>query len=81
MMKKLRSSKTSNPADDIDPHEWNEWFKNINSTPITSNEVEKFISSLVKRAKHFAASNHLLDKVISDEEIIKASKYRIHTKS
>ena len=45
--------------------------KNLNSTPITSNEVEKFIGSLVKRAKNFATSNHLLDEVISDDEIIK----------
>ena len=74
MVKKLRSSKTSNPADNIDPHEWHERFKNLNSTPITSSDAEKSIGSLVKRAKHFAASNHLLDRVINDEEIIKASK-------
>ena len=73
-VKKLRSSKTSNPADNIDPHEWHEWFKNLNSTPITSSDAEKSIGSLVRRAKHFAASNHLLDRVINDEEIIKASK-------
>ena len=73
MVKKLRSSTTSNPADNIDPHEWHEWFKNLNSTSITSSDADT-ISSLVKRGKHYATSNHLLDKVINDEEIIKASK-------
>ena len=48
MVKKLRSSKTSNPADNIDPHEWHEWFKNLNSTPITSSDVEKSTGSLKK---------------------------------
>ena len=66
MVKKPRSSKTSNPADNIDHHEWHEWFKNLNSTSITSSDAEKCISSSVKRAKHFAASNRLLDKVIND---------------
>ena len=43
--------------------------------------MEKSISSLVKRAKHFAASDHLLDKVINDEEIIKAPKQLKNGKS
>ena len=81
IVKKLRSSKTSNPADNIVPHEWHEWLKNLNSTSITSSDAEKSISSLVKRAKNFAASNHLLDKVINDEEIIKASKQLKNGKS
>ena len=74
MVKKLRSSKTGNLADTIDPHEWHDWFKNLNSALITSSDAEKSIGSLVRRAKHFAASYHLLDRIINDEEVIKASK-------
>ena len=51
-----------------------EWFKNLNKPQSIPCGSEKIIDSIIKRAKDFITFSDILDKGISNIEIIKASK-------
>ena len=72
MVKKLKTHRDENPTDNIDPLEWQEWFKKLNKPQSTHCGYDKIIDSILKRAKDFTNSNDILDK--GNIEIIKASK-------
>ena len=74
MVKKLKIHRYENLADNIDPLEWQEWFKKLNKPQSTPCGHDKIIYSIIKRAKDFTNSNDILDKGISNIEIIKATK-------
>ena len=74
MVKKLKAHRDENLTDNIDPLEWQKWFKKLNKPQSTHCGYDKIIDSILKRAKDFTNSNDILDKGISNIEIIKASK-------
>ena len=74
MVKKLKTQRDENLTDNIDPLEWQEWFKKLNKPQSTHCGYVNIIDSILKRAKDFTNSNDILDKGISNIEIIKASK-------
>ena len=69
MANRLRSCKQKNLADDIDPEEWYKWFRDLNRPQFTIK------NGVVKRLKDFTCFNEGLDKNITDDEIIKASRW------
>ena len=75
MVNELKSNKGRNLADNIGPQEWYDWFKKLNKSQSAINESDKVIDSITERARDFALSDHSLDKLISNEEIIRASKH------
>ena len=74
MVKKLKTHRDENLTDNIDPLEWQEWLKKLNKPQSTHCGYDKIIDSIIKRAKDCTNSNDILDKGISNIEIIKASK-------
>ena len=74
MVKKLKTHRDENLTDNIDPLEWQEWFKKLNKPQSTHCGYDKIIDSILERAKDFTNSNDILCKGISNIEIIKASK-------
>ena len=81
MVKKLKTHRDENLTDNIDQLEWQEWFKKLNKPQITHCGYDKIIDSILKRAKDFTNSNDILDKGISNIEIIKASKHLKNSKA
>ena len=75
MVKKLKTNRDKNLTDNINPLEWLEWFKKLNIPQSTPCGYDKIIDSIIKRAKDFTTSNDILDKGISNIEIIKVSKH------
>ena len=73
MVKKLKTHRDENLTDNIDPLEWQEWFKKLNNSQSIQCGYDKIIDTIIKRAKDFTNSNDILDKGISNIEIIKAS--------
>ena len=61
-------------ADNIDPEEWYKWFRDLNRPQFTINKWDKTVEGVVKRLKDFTCFNEGLDKNITDDEIIKASR-------
>ena len=74
MVKKLKTHRDENLTDNIDSLEWQEWFKKLNKPQSTHCGYDKTIDSILKRAKDFTNSTDILDKGISNIEIINASK-------
>ena len=74
MVKKLKTHRDEKLTDNIDPLEWREWLKKLNKPQSTHCGYDKIIDSILKRAKDFTNCNDILDKGISNIEIIKASK-------
>ena len=74
MVKKLKTHRDENLTDNIDPLEWQEWFKKLNKPQSTHCGYDKIIDSMLKKAKDFTNSSDILDKGLSNIEIIKASK-------
>ena len=74
-MNELKSNKDRNLADNIEPQEWYDWLKKLNKSQSTINESDKVIHSIIERARDFALPDSSLDKPISNEEIIRASKH------
>ena len=72
MVNELKSSKDRNLADNVEPQEWYDWLKKLNKPQSTINESYKVIHSIIEKARYFALP---LDKAISNEEIIRASKH------
>ena len=75
IVNELKSNKDKNLADNIEPQEWYDWFKKLNKPQSTINESDKVTHSIIERARDFAFSDSSLDKPISNEEIIRASKH------
>ena len=75
MVNELKSNKDRNLADNTEPQEWYDWFKKLNKPQSAISESDKVIDSIIKRARDFALSDPSLDKPISNEEIIRASKH------
>ena len=61
-------------ADNIDPEEWYKWFRDLNKPQFTINKWDKTVEGVVKRLKDFTCFNEGLDKNITNDEIIKASR-------
>ena len=75
MVNELKSNKDRNLADNIEPQEWYDWFKKLNKPQSSINESDKIIHSIIEKARDFALPDSSLDKPISNEEIIRASKH------
>ena len=71
----MKSNKDRNLADNIEPQEWYDWFKKLNKPLSTINESDKIIHRLIERTRDFALPDSSLDKPISNEEMIRASKH------
>ena len=63
-----------NLADNIDREEWYKWFRDLNKPQFTINKWDKTVEEVVKRLKDFTCFNEGLDKNITNDEIIKASR-------
>ena len=75
MVNELKSNKDKNLADNIEPQEWYDWFKKLNKPQFTIIESDKVIHGIIERARDFALPDSSLDKPVSNEEIIRASKH------
>ena len=74
MVNRLRSCKNKNLADNIDQEEWYKWFRDLNRPQFTINKWHKTVEGVVKGSKDFTCFSEGLDKSISNDEIIKASR-------
>ena len=81
MVNRLRSCKKQNLADNIDPEEWYKWFRDLNRPQFTINKCYKTVEGVVKRLKDFTCFSEGLDKYITNDEIIKASRQLDMTQS
>ena len=74
MVNRLRSCKKKILTDNIDPEEWYKWFRDLNRPQFTISNWDKTVEGVVKRLKDFTCFNEGLDKNITNDEIIKASR-------
>ena len=74
MVNRLRSCKNKNLADNIDPEEWYKWFRDLNRSQFTINKWDKTVEGVVKKLNDVTCFSEGLDKSISNDEIIKASR-------
>ena len=51
MVKKLKTHRDENLTDNIDPLEWQEWFKKLNKPQSTPCGTDKIIDSIIKKQK------------------------------
>ena len=61
-------------VDNIDPEEWYKWFRDLTRPQFTINKWDKTVEGVFKRLKDFTCFNEGLDKNITNDEIIKASR-------
>ena len=84
MVNRLKEAKQDNTIDDIDPSEWYQWFKALNTKENQKNnkEFREKTLSIVEK-KHFFAERFvkILDSHISSAEITKACYKLKHNKA